>query len=327
MRVLVLGGAGYIGSHMVRFLQEQGDEPIVFDNLSTGHRAAVSDCPLIIGDLLDAEAITRALQQQRPDVVMHFAAKSIVPESAIMPDIYYRTNLSGTMNLLAAMHAENISSLIFSSTAAVYGTPQAVPIKETAALQPISPYGRTKLFMEEMIRDYASAYGLRAISLRYFNAAGAHASGSIGEAHEPETHLIPNILRSVANPNFSLKLFGNQHATPDGTCIRDYIHVSDLCSAHHLAAQRVLQMKARSVDCFNLGLGAGYSVLEVLRGAEAVLGCEIPHRIEAARAGDPPILVADAQRARTQLGWHCEHSALDNIMASAWRWHENQRYG
>lgn len=326
MRVLVLGGAGYIGSHMVRHLQNQGDTPIVLDNFTTGHRAAVAGCPVVEADLLDTAAVVECLEEHRPELVMHFAARSIVPESVREPDSYYRTNLAGTMNLLGAMHHTGVRRLIFSSTAAVYGAPDGSPIPESAATQPLSPYGRTKLFMEQMIADYARAYGLRAISLRYFNAAGADASGEIGEAHEPETHLIPNILRSVADPEFELQLFGGEHPTPDGYCVRDYIHVTDLCAAHHLAGLHLEALPPGTLECLNLGNERGFSVLEVLRSAERVLQREIPHHQAPAREGDPPSLVADATRARSTLNWACEHSDLDNIVATAWAWHRNPRY-
>ena len=321
MKVLVLGGAGYIGSHMVRDLQERGEEVCVFDNLSTGHAWAVPEGLLHHGDLLDAESINRCLQDFGPDVVMHFAAKSIIPESIREPHLYYQANLAGTMNLLSAMRSQQVDKLIFSSTAAVYGLPDSTPIQENAVTRPISPYGRTKLFMEQMIADYAQAYGLKTISLRYFNAAGAHAQADIGEAHEPETHLIPNILKSMAQGDFCLQLFGTEHPTPDGTCVRDYIHVQDLASAHYLAALRLADAPGGSSETFNLGIGRGYSVLQVLQAAEKVLGREIPREIRPSRAGDPPELVADARRAQKALNWRCKHSDLETILRTAWQWH------
>ena len=324
MRVLVLGGAGYIGSHMLRDLQERGEDVCVFDNLSTGHAWAVPAGVLRQGDLLDAQAIDDTVKSFAPDVVMHFAAKSIIPESVRDPHQYYQANLTGTMNVLAAMHRQGVDRLIFSSTAAVYGAPSTSPITEAAATAPISPYGRTKLFMEQMIADYAQAYGFRTISLRYFNAAGAHAAGDIGEAHEPETHLIPNILKSMAQGDFTLQLFGTDHPTADGTCVRDYIHVQDLAAAHYQAAVRLDDLDAGCSETFNLGLGQGYSVLQVLQAAEQVLGREIPRDIRPARAGDPPELVADASAAQQALNWRCQHSDLDTILRSAWRWHSGQ---
>lgn len=322
MKTLVVGGAGYIGSHMTRLLLDQGHEVRVLDDLSTGHRGAIPAELLIEGSLLDPTALDQALETSQADVVIHFAAKSIIPESLSNPQLYYQTNLSGTMQLLEAMRRHHCSRLIFSSTAAVYGTPEVVPIDESAPTRPISPYGRTKLFMEQMIADYAAAYGLRTISLRYFNAAGAHASGLIGEAHEPETHLIPNILRSMAQGDFTLQLFGTEHPTADGTCVRDYIHVQDLVSAHLRAAEHLANLPAGHSDVFNLGLGHGYSVLEVLEAAQAVVGREIPRQIRPARAGDPPTLIANPGRANQILGWHCVHSDLDTILRSAWRWHQ-----
>ena len=326
MRVLVLGGAGYIGSHMVKYLLAAGDTVRVLDDLSTGHRAAVEGCPLIEASLLEPQALRAALAEFRPEVVMHFAARSIVPESARAPDLYYRCNVTGTLNLLDAMRATGVDKLIFSSTASVYGTPETVPITESAPLRPISVYGRTKLFMEEMIRDHARAFGLKAVSLRYFNAAGADASGLIGEAHEPETHLIPNILRAASGLGEPLTLFGDDHPTPDGTAIRDYIHVSDLANAHRLAARYLDDLADGAMAIFNLGVGQGYSVRQVLDCAEAVTGQRIPYTLAPARQGDPPVLVADASLARAQLGWQPVHSSLTDIVASAWRWHSHARY-
>lgn len=324
MKVLVLGGAGYIGSHMVRFLREREIDLRVFDNLSTGHAWAVPEGLLLQGDLLDADTLDTALAAFTPDVVMHFAAKSIIPESIAEPDLYYQTNLTGTMNVLAAMRRHQVDKLIFSSTAAVYGTPDSVPITENAPTRPISPYGRTKLFMEQMIADYASAYGMKTISLRYFNAAGAHPDGDIGEAHEPETHLIPNILKSMASGDFTLQLFGTEHPTPDGTCVRDYIHVMDLASAHYQAALRLAGLADGSSEVFNLGLGRGYSVLDVLQAAEQVVGRDIPRETRPARAGDPAELVADATKAMQTLDWQCTNSDLPTILNSAWNWHSRQ---
>ncbi len=324
MKVLVLGGAGYIGSHMVRYLQSCATEVCVFDNLSTGHAWAVPKALLVQGDLLDPAALHSVMADFAPDVVMHFAAKSIIPQSVADPHLYYQTNLSGTMNVLDAMRRHGVEQLIFSSTAAVYGTPDQVPINEEAATRPISPYGRTKLFMEQMIADYASAYGLKTISLRYFNAAGAHPDGDIGEAHEPETHLIPNILKSVASGDFSLQLFGTEHPTPDGTCVRDYIHVMDLASAHYQAALHLPQLSSGSSEVFNLGLGRGYSVRDVLRVAEQVLQRDIPHQVKPARAGDPPELLADPAKAIKTLNWQCRSSDLASIIGSAWNWHRRQ---
>lgn len=324
MKVLVLGGAGYIGSHMLRYLLDTGQQAKAFDDLSTGHAWAVPEGLLIQGDLLNPAEIDAAMLEFRPDVVMHFAAKSIVPESVRDPHQYYTTNLAGTMNVLAAMRKASCKQLIFSSTAAVYGIPKSVPITESTPPAPISAYGRTKLFMEQMIADYASAYGLRTISLRYFNAAGAHPDGDIGEAHEPETHLIPNILRSMVAGEFTLQLFGTDHPTSDGSCIRDYIHVMDLASAHWAAARHLKDMSDGENAIFNLGRGKGYSVLEVLAAAEQVVGRNIPREIKPARAGDPPVLVADASKANAVLGWQCEHSDLNQILGTAWNWHRRQ---
>lgn len=325
MHVLICGGAGYIGSHMAKMLATRGDRISIFDNLSTGHREAVQWGPLIEGDLLTPSDIDRALQAGPYDAVMHFSAKSLVGESVAHPDRYYLNNVVGTINLLNALVRHGIGKFIFSSSAAVFGNPEYTPIDESHPTRPINPYGRTKLMVENLLADYDQAYGLRSVSLRYFNAAGADPEGRIGESHDPETHLIPNILRSLVRPGGSaLKVFGRDYDTPDGTCVRDYIHVNDLCDAHLRSLDHLNRGGATGI--FNLGIGRGFSVLEVIRTAVSVTGKDIPYTVADRRAGDPPVLVASAARARQQLGWEPRYTALEEIIETAWRWHRDQRF-
>ncbi len=326
MNILVLGGAGYIGSHMVKALAAAGHHPVTFDNLSTGHRDAVLHGEFVAGDLLSPDDLQRVFQAHSIDLVMHFAARSLVGESMQKPGLYYANNVSGTYNLLEAMRNAGVARIVFSSTAAIFGNPQYTPIDEDHPRAPINPYGRTKWMIEQMLADYAQAHGMQSVSLRYFNAAGADPDGELGERHEPETHLIPNILRAALHaqnpekhPAQTLKIFGDDYDTPDGTCLRDYIHVTDLCAAH-LCAIGFLQNHP-GCHAFNLGNGQGYSVLEVLRAAEAVVGFSIPHTIEARRAGDPPVLVASQQAAAAQLGWRPAYPELERIVGTAWNFH------
>ncbi len=325
MHVLICGGAGYIGSHMAKMLAARGEQVTIFDNLSTGHREAVQWGRLIVGDLLVPADIDRALEAGSYDAVMHFSAKSLVGESVIHPDRYYLNNVVGTINLLNALVRNRIEKFIFSSSAAVFGNPEYTPIDERHPTQPINPYGKTKLMVEGVLADYGQAYGLRSVSLRYFNAAGADPEAVIGESHDPETHLIPNILLSVARKGGqSLKVFGDDYDTPDGTCVRDYIHVNDLCDAH-LRALDHLNRGGRT-EIFNLGNGHGFSVLEVIQTATSVTGRDIPYTVAERRAGDPPVLVASADKARTQLGWEPRYTGLGEIIDSAWGWHREPRY-
>lgn len=326
MKTLVFGGAGYIGSHMVRNLRRAGHAVAVFDNFSTGHRAAVAGETVLEGDLLRPTEIDRALDAFRPDVVLHFAARSLVGESMIDPALYYENNVCGTYNLLQALRRHGVERLVFSSTAAVYGPPQYVPMDEVHPLQPINPYGWSKLFAERMIEDHCRCYGLRACVLRYFNAAGADADGGIGEAHEPESHLIPNVLRVCAGRSDKVTLFGADFDTPDGYCVRDFIHVTDLCQAHVLAAAALQRQDLPAFQVYNLGNGVGFSVRDVLRAAEAVVGRPIPAEVGPRRPGDPPSLVASSAKAREQLGWRPELADLQVILHSAWRWHADQRF-
>jgi len=316
--VLVAGGCGYIGSHMVRMLRDQGLRPVVIDNLSTGHADAVQPGELRQGDIGDRAFVAAVLRETRPTCVMHFAAASLVGESTRNPSKYWRNNLEQTLGLLDAMQENGLPAFIFSSTAAVFGTPLETPIRETHPLHPINPYGHSKLAVEYLLQDYAQSHGLRFITLRYFNAAGAHPDGSLGERHAPETHLIPLVLQAARGRQAQIARFGSGHATPDGSCIRDYIHVQDLCAAHLLALERLRAGGAS--DIYNLGNGRGHSVNEVIAAARRVTGRPIPVRDEPARAGDPPVLVADATRARQELGWTPKYPDLDSILAHAWQW-------
>jgi len=323
MNILVCGGAGYIGAHMCKLLAAQGHSVTVFDNLSTGHAKAVQWGKLTRGDLLVRDDIHRVLSEQPFSAVMHFSAKSLVGESVSRPDLYYQNNVTGTANLLDAMVAHDIKTFIFSSTAAIYGMPEYTPIDEQHPKAPINPYGHTKLMVETMLADYDAAFGLRSVALRYFNAAGADPDGGIGEDHDPETHLIPNVLKSVLRQSeHPLKVFGDDYETPDGTCVRDYIHVADLGDAH-LKALDYLQQGGKT-DAFNLGNGKGFSVLDVINAAREVTGREINYSVVARRAGDPAVLVASAAKARTTLGWMPQYTDLGKIIETAWRWHQSQ---
>ncbi|KQZ56356.1 UDP-glucose 4-epimerase [Lysobacter sp. Root559] len=324
MNVLVCGGAGYIGSHMVRRLAAAGHQVTVFDNLSTGHREAVAGAELVVGDLLDPSALAQLFGQRRFDAVVHFAARSLVGESVAQPYLYYENNVVGSLNLLRAMREAGVERIVFSSTAAVFGHPECEPIDEDHPTRPINPYGASKLMVERLLADAAQAYGLRSVSLRYFNAAGAATEGGIGEAHEPETHLIPNVLRSALGRGPALKVFGTDYPTRDGTCVRDYVHVDDLCEAH-LAALRFMGETA-GAHLFNLGNGQGFSVLEVLDAAARVAGAKIDYETAPRRAGDPAVLVASSRKAREQLGWSPRRTDIEAIIASAWNWHRAPAY-
>jgi UDP-glucose 4-epimerase len=322
--ILVCGGAGYIGSHMARWLALRGSKVTVLDNLSTGHREAVQWGELIEADVLDPSSLERAFNGRRFDAVMHFCARSLVGESVAEPYAYYANNVTGTLNLLEAMRRHGVARLVFSSTAAVFGQPVADRIDEDHPRQPINPYGASKLMVERILADAASAYGLRSVALRYFNAAGASADASIGESHQPETHLIPNVLRAALGTGPALKVFGDDYPTPDGTCVRDYVHVDDLAQAHELA---LAYLDANpGAHAFNLGNGQGFSVREVIAAAAAVSGRPIAHAIEPRRPGDPSVLVASSAKARGQLGWKPVHTRLEPIIESALHWHQGQRF-
>jgi UDP-glucose 4-epimerase len=324
VRILVTGGAGYIGSHAARLFLERGHEVWVYDNLSRGHAQAAPTGRLIVGDLADVPMVETLLRDKRIEAVVHFAAFTYVGESVQNPALYYRNNVVNTLNLLEAMSRCNVQRLVFSSTAAVYGVPDHVPITETEPRKPINPYGRAKLAVEWFLEDFAQAYGLAYGALRYFNAAGAAAAGDLGEDHDAETHLIPLVLQTALGQRPHIQVFGTDYPTPDGTCIRDYIHVDDLAEAHLLALERL--EAGRGLHC-NLGTGRGYSVREVIRTCEEVTGRMIPVLEGPRRAGDPPVLVASPERAFRELGWKPRYLELKDIVASAWRWHQRHPQG
>ncbi len=316
MKILVVGGAGYIGSHMVKYLSRRGHAVTVLDDLSTGHRDAVIGAELVVGSLADRALLDQLLSQGGFDGVMHFAASSLVGESVADPAKYYRNNVAGTQNLLDAMREHGPQCFIFSSTAAIFGNPVSELIDEEHPKAPINPYGRSKLMVEQMLADYDAAYGLRSSCLRYFNAAGADPEGELGERHDPETHLIPLVLQAASGRRSHISIFGDDYDTPDGTCIRDYIHVEDLCEAHMLALQRLLEGGASRA--YNLGNGNGFSVAQVIEAARAVTGQPIPAEKAPRRPGDPPRLVAASARAREELGWTPRFDALETIIEHAW---------
>ena len=324
MKVMITGGAGYIGSITTHYLRSQGHETVVFDNLSLGHADAVRG-PLVRGDLCVAGEVDAAMAAHRPDAVMHFAAHSQVAESVARPRLYFHDNLVGALNLLDAMRAHEVRHLVFSSTAATYGEPRQVPIPEDHPQEPVNPYGDTKLTIERMLRAYDEAYGVRSAALRYFNAAGGLAEEGLGERHRHETHLIPLVLQVPGGQRPAIKVFGQDYDTPDGSCVRDYVHVLDLAQAH-LAALEWMVAQDKSL-ALNLGTGRGYSVLEVIQAAREVTGAEIPAESAARRPGDPPALVASAQRALEVLGWQATRSDLDQIIASAWAFHQRRAGG
>lgn len=310
------GGAGYVGSVSVEALLAAGHEVISLDDLSSGHRAALpSAVAAVEGSVTDGTVVREILERQRTEAVLHCAARSLVAESMIEPALYFRDNVGGGLTLLEAMRAAGVRRLVFSSSASVYGDPATTPVTEDAPLRPISPYGETKRAFEAILTWYGRAYGLRSVSLRYFNAAGATASN--GEDHEPETHLIPNMVAAALGKR-DLVLFGDDYPTPDGTPVRDYIHVADLADAHLLALDATAE--GEGAQAFNLGSGRGFSVREVLGAAESVVGRPIPHRIGPRRAGDPPVLVASAERAQAILGWRARRGSLEEMVGSAWAW-------
>ena len=318
MHILVCGGAGYIGSHMVQLLLERGHDVTVFDNLSTGHRDAVVGGSFEFGDLADSEALDRVLQSRSFDAVMHFAAFIRVEESVAQPGKYYRNNFCNTLNLLEALVRNGVRRFIFSSTAAVYGEPQYVPVDEKHPRNPINPYGTSKRMVEDALFDYAAAYGLQSVPLRYFNAAGADPQARLGPRHDPLTHLIPLVLRAAAGVNPNIRVFGRDYPTPDGTALRDYIHVSDLCEAH-LAAIDYLR-NGGETRAFNLGVGRGYSVQEVVDSVRRVTGRDFEVVTEGRRPGDPAQLFSDPSLANNVLGWKARYTEIDTIVQHAWAW-------
>lgn len=326
MRVLVTGGAGYIGSHAAKALAREGYEPVVLDDLSTGHRQAVRWGPFVEGSLESEELVSKVLKDFEVTAVMHFAASLLVGESTTQPQKYFWNNVVNTLRLLSAMLRAGVKHIVFSSSAAVYGIPEKVPIPEDHALRPINPYGETKVMMERALHWYSVAYGLRATSVRYFNAAGADSEGGLGEDHHPETHLIPLVIQAALGQRPFVEVYGTDYPTPDGTAIRDYIHVTDLAEAHVLAL-RYLVGGGETV-ALNLGTGKGYSVCEVIAAVERVNGGRAtPSRDAPRRAGDPPSLIAAPGRASQLLGWQPQHSDLDNIVRTAWAWHARQASG
>jgi UDP-arabinose 4-epimerase len=317
--VLVTGGAGYIGSHACKALAAAGYTPVTLDNLVHGHRAAVRWGPFVRGEVADETLVRRVLREQRIDCVIHFAGYGYVGESMQAPGKYFQNNVAGTIALLNAMRAESANCLVFSSTCATYGVPRRLPIDEDHPQQPVNPYGESKLFVERMLGWFGAAHGLRHAALRYFNAAGADADGDAGEDHDPETHLIPLAIEAALGNGPPVAIFGADYPTPDGTAVRDYVHVTDLASAH-VEALRRLQAGADGIR-LNLGTGRGHSVREVIRAIEEVGGRPVPVTDAPRRAGDPPVLVAANGRAAVELGWTPRHSDLRNIVATAWRWH------
>lgn len=326
MAILVLGGAGYIGSHTVYELIDAGKDVVIADNLETGHIEAVHPkAKFYQGDIRDHAFVDSVLESEQIDGVIHFAANSLVGESMTNPLKYYDNNLCGTKVLLESMVAHGIDKIVFSSTAATYGEPERIPILETDRTEPTNCYGETKLSMEKMFKWTSVAHGLRFVSLRYFNACGAHVSGSIGEAHKPESHLIPLILQVPNNQREFISIFGDDYDTKDGTCIRDYIHVTDLAQAHILAMDYLMNGGENNV--FNLGNGVGFTVKEVIDTAREVTGHPIPAKITPRRAGDPAQLIASSEKARTVLGWNPQHADLKEIIETAWNWHKNHPNG
>jgi len=323
MTILVAGGAGYIGSHTVKELHRERFDVLVFDNFSSGKPELVGTRPCVRGDLLDREALRQVFKTREIGAVLHFASLIQVGESYADPKKYYAHNLTTSLNLLDAMLEAGVKTLIFSSTAAVYGDPLETPIPETHPTNPANPYGRTKLMVEDILRDYDRAYGLRSISLRYFNAAGADPDGETGECHDPETHLVPNILLSLLGKRPRLGVFGDDFATADGTAVRDYVHVTDLASAHVLALRALLA--GRPSDVINLGTESGHSVREVIKAAEKVTGRPVPYDVGPRRQGDVAVLLASKEKAEKSLGWKPRLASLETIIETAWNWHRKAR--
>lgn len=318
--ILIVGGAGYIGSHMCKYLSKRGYRPLVLDNLVYGHRAAVKWGPLLEGSVGDEDFLRHIFMTYPIDAVMHFAAFCYVGESVDNPAKYYENNVSDTVALLKVMVEKGVGNFIFSSSCATYGEPREIPIREDHPQHPINPYGRTKLMVEEILADFRHAYGLSYVSLRYFNAAGADPGGELGEDHRPETHLIPLVLQTALGRRDCIDVFGDDYATPDGTCVRDYIHIEDLAGAHFLALERLLDGEPGGI--YNLGNGDGYSVKQVLETARRVTGQSIPAETVARRPGDPAILVGSNEKAFQELGWRPHLPELDAIVRTAWNWHK-----
>lgn len=321
--ILIVGGAGYVGSHMAKMLNSLGWSVVVLDNLSTGFRDAACYGEFVEGDLADGDVLNALFEKYDFKAVMHFAASSLVGESVVNPLKYYRNNISNTLNLLEAMAKNNVNNIIFSSTAAIFGEPKHTPIDELHPQIPINPYGFSKLAVERILSDFSKAYGINSVSLRYFNASGADPEGELGECHNPETHLVPLILQAASGRRDNISVFGRDYSTIDGTCVRDYIHITDLCSAHNLALNGLLDGLITGAAAYNLGNGNGFSVQQVINAANKVVevdGYSICTQDSARRAGDPAILVADASKAKLELGWEPKYSNLDVILNHAWQW-------
>ncbi len=325
MNILVIGGAGYIGSHMCKYLSQKGHRPVVLDNLIYGHREAVKWGPFIEGAMENRDILDGVFTEYEIHAVMHFAAFAYVGESVTDPGKYYTNNVAATVSLLESMRKHNVLKFIFSSTCATYGEPVEIPMTETHPQNPINPYGRSKLMVEQILDDYESAYGLKSVSLRYFNAAGADPDGEIGEDHDPETHLIPLTLQTALGKRKKMVIFGDDYPTGDGTCVRDYIHIMDLAQAHLLALEKL--MNGSPGEKYNLGNGNGISVKEVIDTAREITGEKIPVRMAERRPGDPAVLVGSADKAITELGWKPQFADLKSILESAWRWHKNNPEG
>lgn len=325
MAILVCGGAGYIGSHMVAALLEKGEEVVILDNFQKGHRDAVLGGKLYEGDLRDRAILDKVFTENNIDAVIDFAADSLVGESVVEPLKYFENNVGGTLSLLRAMKDYGVKNIVFSSTAATYGEPESIPILESDKTFPTNPYGESKLAVEKVLKWCDNAYGIKYTALRYFNAAGAHESGKIGEDHKPESHLIPLILETALGKREKIMIFGDDYKTEDGTCVRDYIHVMDLASAHLLAVDRL--RKGGESRIYNLGNGTGFSVKEVIEVARKVTGREIKAEVAPRRAGDPAVLIASSQKAVEELGWKPKFNSLETIVETAWNWHVNHPTG
>ncbi|MBP9477608.1 MAG: UDP-glucose 4-epimerase GalE [Sebaldella sp.] len=325
MNILVIGGAGYIGAHAVNLLKKEGHNPIIYDNLSKGHEevGTILNAKLVKGDLADKVKIKEVLISEKIEVVMHFAAFIEVGESVTNPAKYYNNNVSKVLELLDAMIDSNVKKFVFSSTAATFGEPQSEKINEDHPQNPINPYGRTKLMVEEILKDYEKAYGLKSVVLRYFNASGSDENGIIGESHDPESHLIPLILKAASGQRKSIKVYGNDYDTKDGTCIRDFVHVYDLAKAHILGMKKMIDENT-SLN-YNLGSGEGYSVNEIIEKAKKITGVDFTVEYDERRAGDPAVLVADSTKAKRELGWGIEYD-LNSIISSAWKWEQKRKY-